>query len=44
VSENRVLRRISGPKKDEIIGYWRTLYSEELNILVTYTSHKILLE
>jgi hypothetical protein len=30
VFENRVLRRIFGPKKEEIIGGWRRLYNEEL--------------
>jgi hypothetical protein len=30
VFENRVLRRISGPKKNEIIGDWRKLHNEEL--------------
>ena len=33
VFENRVLRRIFGPKKDEIIGDWRKLHNEELNDL-----------
>ena len=34
--ENRVLRRIFGAKKDEIIGDWRKLHNEELNdILLT---------
>jgi len=33
VSENRVLRRIFGPKRDEVIGEWRTLHNEELNDL-----------
>jgi len=33
VSENRVLRRIFGPKRDEVTGEWRTLYNEELNDL-----------
>ena len=31
VFENRVLRRILGPKKDEVIGEWRKLHNEELN-------------
>jgi hypothetical protein len=30
VFENRVLRRIFGPKRDEVTGGWRKLYSEEL--------------
>jgi hypothetical protein len=31
VFENRVLRRIFGPKRDEVIGEWRKLHNEELN-------------
>jgi hypothetical protein len=31
--ENRVLRRIFGPKRDEVAGEWRKLYNEELNVL-----------
>jgi hypothetical protein len=31
--ENRVLRRIFGPKRDEITGKWRKLHNEELNDL-----------
>jgi hypothetical protein len=30
VFENRVLRRMFGPKRDEIIGGWRKLHNEEL--------------
>ena len=33
VLENRVLRRIFGPKRDEITGEWRKLHNEELNDL-----------
>jgi hypothetical protein len=33
VSENRVLRRIFGPMRDEIIGGWRKLHNEELHNL-----------
>jgi PAS domain-containing protein len=33
VFENRVLRRIFGPKSDEVTGEWRKLYNEELNDL-----------
>jgi hypothetical protein len=29
--ENRVLRRIFGPKRDEVTGEWRRLHNEELN-------------
>ena len=33
VFENGELRRIFGPKRDEISGGWRKLYNEELNDL-----------
>jgi hypothetical protein len=33
VFENRLLRRIFGPKKDELKGEWRALHAEELNDL-----------
>jgi uncharacterized membrane protein len=33
VFENRVLRRIFGPKRDEVTGEWRKLRNEELNDL-----------
>jgi hypothetical protein len=33
VFENRVLRRIFGPKMDEITGEWRKLHNEELSDL-----------
>jgi hypothetical protein len=28
--ENRVLRRVFGPKRDEVTGVWRKLHNEEL--------------
>jgi hypothetical protein len=31
VFENRVLRRIFEPKRDEVTGEWRKLHNEELN-------------
>jgi hypothetical protein len=31
VFENRVLRGIFGPKRDEVIGGWRKLHNEELH-------------
>jgi hypothetical protein len=39
VFEKRVLRRIFGPKKDEVTGEWRKLHSEQLHIL--YSSQNI---
>jgi hypothetical protein len=33
VFENRVLRRIFGPKRDEVTGEWRELHNEELQNL-----------
>jgi hypothetical protein len=31
VFENRVLRRICGPKRDDVTGEWRKLHNEELH-------------
>jgi hypothetical protein len=42
VSENRVLRRISGPMREEVAGGLRRLHSEEIHNLSTL--HQILLE
>jgi hypothetical protein len=33
VFENRVLRRIFGPKRDEVTGQWRKLHNKELHNL-----------
>jgi hypothetical protein len=33
VFENRVLRRVFGPKRNEVTGEWRMLHNEELNDL-----------
>jgi hypothetical protein len=33
VFENRVLRRVFGPKRDEVTGEWKKLYNDELNDL-----------
>jgi hypothetical protein len=33
VFENRMLRRIFGPKRDKVLGEWRKLHNEELNNL-----------
>jgi hypothetical protein len=40
VFENRVLRRIFGPKRDEVTGGWRELHNEELHNL--YSSPSII--
>jgi hypothetical protein len=40
VFEKRVLRRIFGPKRDEVTGEWRKLHNEELHIL--YSSPNII--
>ena len=39
VFENMVLRRIFGPRRDEVTGEWRRLYNDELNDL--YSSPNI---
>jgi hypothetical protein len=38
VFENRVLRRIFGPKRDEVPGGWRKLHNEELHGLYSLPS------
>jgi hypothetical protein len=40
VFENKVLRRIFGPKRDEVTGEWRKLHDEELRDL--YSSPRII--
>jgi hypothetical protein len=38
VFENRVLRRISGPKRDEVVGNWRKLH---MRSFVTCALHQV---
>jgi hypothetical protein len=40
VFENRVLRKVFGPKRDEVIGGWRKLHREERHKL--YSSPSLL--
>jgi hypothetical protein len=40
VFKNRVLRRIFGPKRDQVTGEWGRLHNEELNTL--YSSPNII--
>jgi hypothetical protein len=51
VSENRELRRIFRPKRDEIIGGWRKLYNKDLhnlysspNVIIMIKSRRITLK
>jgi hypothetical protein len=39
VFKNSVLRRIFGPKRNEVTGEWRKIHNEELNVL--YSSPNI---
>jgi len=38
VFENKVLRRIFGPRRDEVTGDWRRLDKEEINDLYSSTN------
>jgi hypothetical protein len=42
VFENRVLRRIFGPRRDEVTGEWRKLHNEELRDLYSSPSTSII--
>jgi len=37
VFENMILRKIFGPRRDEVTGEWRRLHNEELNDFVLLT-------
>jgi hypothetical protein len=39
VFENRVLRRIFGLKRDEVMGEWKKMHSDELHNLWNYKNH-----
>jgi len=39
VFENMVLRRIFGPRRNEVTGEWRRLHNEELNNLYCSTQY-----
>ena len=41
VFENRVLRRIFGPKSDEVTGAWRKIHNEEFNDLYSSTNNNV---
>jgi hypothetical protein len=41
VFENRVLRRIFGPKRDEVTGEWRKLLNEELLLMVSKSGSRL---
>jgi hypothetical protein len=38
VLENKILRRIFGPKRDEVTGEWRKLHTEKLRDLYSSTN------
>jgi hypothetical protein len=38
--ENRVLRKIFGPKREQVTGHWRRLHNEELHVM--YSSSNVI--
>jgi hypothetical protein len=42
VFQNRVLRKIFGPKRDEVTGEWRKLHNEELHCLHSSPNIKVM--
>jgi hypothetical protein len=39
MSENRMLRRIFGPKKAEVTGGWKKLHNEEFHKFLIFTKY-----
>jgi hypothetical protein len=39
VFENRVLRRVFGPRMDGVTGGWRKLHNEEMHNLVLFAKY-----
>jgi hypothetical protein len=42
VFENRVLRRIFGPRRDEVTGEWRKLHNKELNDMYSSSNIRVI--
>jgi len=42
VLENRVLRRIFGPRRNQVTGDWRKLHNKELNYLYSVPSIRVI--
>jgi hypothetical protein len=42
VFENRVLRRIFGPNRDDVTGEWRKLHNEELNLYSSFSIVRVI--
>jgi hypothetical protein len=39
VFENRVLRKIFGPERDEVTGEWRKLHKDKLSLFVFFAKY-----
>jgi hypothetical protein len=39
LSENRTLRKVFGPKRDEVTEEWRRLHNDKLNALYSLTKY-----
>jgi len=42
MSGNRVLRKVFGPKRDEVVGGWKRVHNEELYNLYASTSSRMI--